>query len=102
MMKNFLLLGISALSRAPSVALHAAQPWQISVRMHTELDLLEQQAVRIWGTGPILREFLYADDMAAACIFLLEHYSNFPHVNVGSQQELSIRELAVRVADIVG
>ena len=40
--------------------------------------------------------------MADACVFLLEHYSDFPHVNVGSQQEMTIRELADLVAKVVG
>lgn len=72
------------------------------IRRFHEAKMTEQPNVRIWGTGTPLREFLHADDMADACIFLLEHYSDFPHVNVGSQQELSILELAERVADIVG
>jgi GDP-L-fucose synthase len=58
--------------------------------------------VTIWGTGNALREFLYVDDMAEACVFLLKDYSDFEHVNVGSQQECAIIELAQIVANVVG
>lgn len=58
--------------------------------------------VTIWGTGQPLREFLHVDDMADACLFLLRNYSGSLHVNVGSQKECTIRELAERIARIVG
>lgn len=58
--------------------------------------------VSIWGTGTPLREFLHADDMADACVFLLENYSDFEHVNVGSQQEMTIMDIARLVARVVG
>jgi len=58
--------------------------------------------VTIWGTGAALREFLHVDDMAEACIFLLERYSDVAHVNVGSGRECSIMELAQRIAQVVG
>ena len=59
-------------------------------------------AVTIWGTGKALREFLHVDDMADACVFLLEKYSDFEHVNVGSQQECTIFDVARLVAKVVG
>ena len=59
-------------------------------------------AVTIWGTGKALREFLHVDDMADACVFLLENYSDFEHVNVGSQQECTIFDVARLVAKVVG
>lgn len=58
--------------------------------------------VTIWGTGAALREFLHVDDMAEACVFLLERYSDFEHVNVGSGKECSIMDLARRIARVVG
>lgn len=58
--------------------------------------------VRIWGTGTPLREFLHADDMAEACVFLLNNYSDFEHINVGSQQEMTIMDVARLVARVVG
>lgn len=62
----------------------------------------EGRPVRIWGTGTALREFLHADDMADACVFLMEHYSETKHINVGSQREVSILDVARLVADVVG
>ncbi|MCG6142120.1 GDP-L-fucose synthase [Leptospira mtsangambouensis] len=64
--------------------------------------------VVIWGTGNPLREFLYSDDMARACVFLMQNYNEFretrggEHVNVGSGIEVSIRELAETLKDVVG
>jgi GDP-L-fucose synthase len=55
-----------------------------------------------WGSGAPLREFLHADDLACACLFLMEHYSHEEIINVGSGQELSIRELAEMVKRVVG
>ena len=58
--------------------------------------------VTIWGSGTPLREFMYVDDLADACVFLLKEYSGDEHVNVGSSQEVSIRGLAEQIARIVG
>ena len=58
--------------------------------------------VELWGSGAPLREFLYVDDMADACVYLLEHYSGEQHVNIGTGKELSIRELALLVKKTVG
>ncbi len=55
-----------------------------------------------WGSGKPMREFLYVDDLADACLFLMERYSGDETVNVGSGKELSIRELAEMVAGVVG
>lgn len=55
-----------------------------------------------WGTGTPLREFLYVDDLADACIFLMDHYSGNETVNVGTGKELTIRELTKLVAEIIG
>lgn len=57
--------------------------------------------VTIWGTGKPLREFLYVDDLADACLFLMEHYSSNETVNVGTGKELTIAELAGTIKDIV-
>jgi GDP-L-fucose synthase len=56
----------------------------------------------IWGSGEPRREFLHADDCADACVFLMKHYSDAEHVNVGSGEDLTIRELAERVCAVVG
>lgn len=56
----------------------------------------------IWGTGAARREFLHVDDMAEACVFLLENYSDFEHVNVGSGRDLTIMALARMAAEACG
>jgi GDP-L-fucose synthase len=58
--------------------------------------------VEIWGTGTPRREFLHVDDCAGALVFLMEHYNASPIVNVGCGEDVSIRELAELVRDIVG
>ncbi len=61
-----------------------------------------KESVTLWGTGSPLREFLYVDDMADACVYLLEHYSGLEHVNIGTGKEISIKELAEIVKETVG
>lgn len=56
----------------------------------------------VWGSGSPLREFLYVDDCADACVFLMKTYSDAGHVNVGSGEDLSILELARLVCEVVG
>ena len=60
------------------------------------------EVVTCWGTGTPMREFLYVDDLAEACLFLMNNYSGNETVNLGSGQELSIRELTEKVAAIIG
>ena len=57
--------------------------------------------VVVWGTGDARREFLHVDDLADACLFLMDHYSEVGHVNVGTGVDLTIRELAETVRDLV-
>jgi GDP-L-fucose synthase len=57
--------------------------------------------VTIWGTGSAKREFLHVDDLADACVFLMAHYEEDRHINVGTGEDLSIGELASLVRDIV-
>ena len=61
-----------------------------------------EDSVTLWGTGSPLREFLYVDDLADACVFLMEHYDGAEHINIGSGEEVSIRELAEIIKDVVG
>jgi len=58
--------------------------------------------VTVWGTGAPLREFLHVDDLARACLYLLEHYDAPEPINVGVGKDLSIRQLAELVSDIIG
>lgn len=59
-------------------------------------------AVTNWGTGDPRREFLHVDDLADACLYLLEHYDGPLQVNVGTGTDVTVRELAMKVADAVG
>ncbi len=72
------------------------------IRRFHEAKKTGAEKVTCWGTGSPLREFLYSDDLAAACVFLLENYSEEQFINVGSQTELTIRALAETVARTVG
>ena len=59
-------------------------------------------SVTCWGDGSILREFLYVDDLAELCVFLMNHYSGNETVNAGTGKELSIKKLAETIARIIG
>jgi len=59
-------------------------------------------SVQLWGTGSPRREFLHVDDLAAACVHLLQAYDDGQTINVGTGEDLPIRELAELVADVVG
>jgi GDP-L-fucose synthase len=72
------------------------------IRKFHEAKVAGATSVTCWGTGAPLREFLHSDDLARACVFLMEHYSEEQFINVGSGQEVSIRELAETVRRIVG
>ena len=72
------------------------------IRKFHEAKVGNAGSVELWGTGKVLREFLYVDDMADACVFLLENYSGLEHVNIGTGEEVSIKELAETVQRIVG
>lgn len=72
------------------------------IRKFHEAKLAGAPRVELWGTGAPLREFLYVDDMADACVFLLEHYSGEQHVNIGTGKEVTIKELAELVKKITG
>ena len=58
--------------------------------------------VIVWGSGNPLREFLHVDDLADACLYLLCHYNQADPINIGSGEEVSITELALMLADIIG
>lgn len=72
------------------------------IRKFHEAKVNNAPTVELWGTGSPLREFLYVDDMADACVFLLENYSGEQHVNIGTGKEVSIKQLAETVRDTVG
>src|SRR5688572_2091605 len=72
------------------------------IRRFHEAKQAGAPSVTVWGTGTPRREFLHVDDLARACLFLLEHYDEPEPINVGTGADLSIRELAEKVADVVG
>lgn len=72
------------------------------IRKFHEAKVNGAPTVELWGTGSPLREFLYVDDMADACVYLLEHYSGEQHVNIGTGKELTIAQLAQIVKSTVG
>lgn len=72
------------------------------IRKFHEAKVNNSELVEVWGTGTPLREFLYVDDMADACVFLMENYDEEQHVNIGTGEEVSIRQLAETVKEAVG
>lgn len=62
----------------------------------------DQHEVVVWGTGSPRREFLHADDMADACVFLMKNYNDAGFINIGVGEDVSIKELAEMVKDIIG
>lgn len=72
------------------------------IRKFHEAKVNGAETVEVWGTGTPLREFIYVDDMAAACVFLMENYDGEQHVNIGTGEEVSIRQLAETVREVVG
>ncbi len=72
------------------------------IRKFDDAKKANAEYVELWGTGSPLREFLYVDDMADACVYLLENYSGEQHVNIGTGKEITIKGLAELVKKVVG
>ena len=72
------------------------------IRRFHEAKAAGAPEVVVWGTGTPRREFLYVDDFADACVFVLKHYSGAQFINIGSGEDLSIAEFARTVAEVVG
>ena len=72
------------------------------LRKFVEAARLNLPRVTVWGTGTPRREFLHVDDLAEACLFLMRHYNERSPVNVGTGSDLTIRELAELLAELVG
>ena len=72
------------------------------IRKFHERKINNTPVVEVWGTGKPLREFLYVDDMADACVFLLENYDGDEHVNVGTGVDITILELVHLIKDVIG
>ena len=72
------------------------------IRRFHEAKINNAPVVTIWGTGSPLREFMYTDDLADACYFLMQHYNDKLFVNVGTGEDLPIKELAEKIKKVVG
>lgn len=72
------------------------------VRKFHEANEIESSEVVIWGTGSPLREFMHADDLADACVYLMKHYNDKVPVNVGVGEDISIIQLAELIKELVG
>lgn len=72
------------------------------IRRFHEAKVAGNEEVTCWGTGTPLREFLYVDDLANACVFLMNNYSGNETVNLGTGKEVTIKELTETVAEVVG
>lgn len=72
------------------------------IRKFHEAKVKSENSVTIWGTGNPMREFLFADDLADACFFLMQNYNEATLINVGTGKDISIKELALLVKNVVG
>ena len=72
------------------------------IRKFHEANIAGAPSVEIWGTGSPRREFLHADDLADACVFLMETYNGEQFVNIGTGEDVTIRELAEQIRAVVG
>ena len=72
------------------------------LRKFHEAKINNQHEVEVWGTGEPLREFLHASDMANACVYLMQNYNDIGFVNIGTGNEISIKDLAFLIKKIVG
>jgi len=72
------------------------------IRKIYEAKVNDYPSVSVWGSGEPKREFLYADDLADACYFLMEHYDEKEPINIGTGEDLSIKELALLICGVIG
>jgi GDP-L-fucose synthase len=72
------------------------------IRKFHEAKITGAKTVTVWGSGTPKREFLYADDLAEACLFLMTNYNERSLVNIGTGEDLTIRELAETIKEVVG
>jgi GDP-L-fucose synthase len=72
------------------------------IRKFHEAKVNKEESVSVWGTGKPKREFLFVDDLARACFFLMQHYKSGEIVNIGTGKDLTIKELALVMKKVVG
>ena len=71
-------------------------------KFHGSLGHNEHWKVKLWGDGSVMREFLHVDDLAEACYICMQEYNESEHINVGTGKDVTIKELAETIADVVG
>lgn len=71
------------------------------IRRFHEAKIAGHAELEVWGTGSPMRELMHVDDLASACMYLMEHYDQAGHINVGTGEDLSIRQIAELVRDVV-
>ena len=71
-------------------------------KFHAALDHSKYWEVKLWGDGSAMREFLHVDDLAEACYTCMQSYNESQHINVGTGEDVTIKELAETIADVVG
>jgi GDP-L-fucose synthase len=72
------------------------------IRRFHEAKVADATEVVVWGSGAPMREFLFADDLADACFMLMQNYNEPGHINIGSGKDISIKDLAVLIKEIIG
>jgi GDP-L-fucose synthase len=82
--------------------LHTSHVLPALIRKFHEAKENNQPFVEVWGTGTPKREFLYSDDLADACVYLMDHYEGNEIVNIGVGEDLEIKELAYKIKEVVG
>ncbi|MFS0774804.1 GDP-L-fucose synthase [Neobacillus sp. 3P2-tot-E-2] len=82
--------------------LHTSHVLPALIRKFHEAKENNAEFVEVWGTGTPMREFLYADDLADACIYLMNNYTGNEIVNIGVGEDIAIRELAETIKEVVG
>lgn len=82
--------------------LHNSHVLPALIRKFYEAKQSGAPQVEIWGTGSPRREFLHVDDLADACVYLMEQYSGDQHINIGTGEDISIKELAELVMELTG
>lgn len=71
-------------------------------KFHNAMNHSEHWQVKLWGDGSAMREFLHVDDLAEACYVCMEKYEEAEHINVGTGEDVTIKQLAEMIADVVG
>jgi GDP-L-fucose synthase len=82
--------------------LHQSHVIPALIRKAHDAQLSGAKILNVWGSGTPRREFLHVDDMAAACIYLMQHYSSPEHINIGTGEDVTIRALAEMICQAVG